>query len=370
MIMSGFDDVINPLIPRDRFKRPMVILPDGTGVEEPYTRCTTFIDGIESRYNLERWFERKTIEGLVLHRELHAAAASLGREPTKMIKNNMERWVKNPEHKRWKDSMDEIATKAKDAAQSTRAAMDGTTLHRLCERADRGEEIDNVPIEFVGHLAAYAFATQRIEMIKIEAFMVLDSLRVAGTPDRIAKLPGKELPMIFDIKTGDVEWGVLKMAMQLAVYAHSIMYNPESGERERIDVDLETGIICALDQLTGEVVLLEIDIARGWEAVKTARDIRAWRAVKNLTKPLRLGDNMPSRDVEKANRLRAFSGVKKLDITADLALVTALREADTEEELTAIYRAVAPGQWTADHTAHAKRRKAEILAAMAFEGAT
>lgn len=176
--------------------------------------------------------------------------------------------------------------------------------------------------------------------------------------------------MIFDIKTGSMEWGVLKMAMQLSVYAHSKIYDPETAQRTEIDLDQESGIICSLDAMTGEVVLLEIDIRRGWEACQAAHGVWKWQAVKNLTKPLHIGDNMPSRQVEKENRLRAFRGKIKLDIPADLALVTALREADTEEELMMIYRAVDRKAWTKDHTEHAKRRKAEILAAMAFTAQT
>jgi len=364
--MSGFDEVINPLIPRDRWKRPMVI--DADGVESAYQRCTTFIGVVENRWNLERWGERKIIEGLSARRDLALNAASLGREPAKMIKSKMDRWVKNPDHERWRTAMNELADQAKEAAESKAAATTGTALHRFCERQDRGETLDNVPLDAVAHLAAYAFATQRIEMINIESFMVLDDLRVAGTPDRIVKLPNRPKPMIFDIKTGDVEWGQLKMAMQLAIYAHSKIYDPETAERTELDLDQETGIICALDQLTAQVMLLEIDIARGWEACHAAREVWQKRAWKNLTKPLHINDNPVGRDIEKGNRLRAFKGAKKLDVTADLALITAIREADSTDELTEIYRAVTPGLWTKDHTEHAKRRKAEILAAMAFSG--
>jgi len=366
--MSGYDDVINPLIPRDRYKRPMIIDHE-TGEETPYTRCTTFIDTIESRYNLEKWGQRKTLEGAGLRRDLVTEAQSLGREPDKMIKNSMGRWLKNPDHERWRTAMDALVEEAKDAAASTKAAHDGTTIHRLCENQDRHGKINNMPMEFVAHLAAYGFATQRIENIKIETFMVNDRLRVGGTPDRIVSLPGKEKPVILDIKTGSMDWGQLKMAMQLAIYAHSMIYDPETAERTELDLDLETGVICHIDALTAEVVLLEIDIARGWQAVETAWKVRQWRSVRNLTKPLHLGDNLPSREIEKRNRLNAFSGKRKLAIPADLALVTALREADTEEELTMIYRAEHREAWPKDHTEHAKRRKAEILAALAFSGA-
>jgi hypothetical protein len=364
--MSGFDEVINPLINRDRWQRPIVI--DLDGVEGPYQRCTTFIDVLDNKWNLQRWGERKIIEGLCFRDDLRLDAASFGREPTKLIKNSMERWVKNPDHKRWNDGLNAVADQAKEAAEHKAAATRGQALHRFCERMNRGETLENVPIDFVPHIAAYEFATQRIEMIKIETFMVLDDLRVAGTPDRIVSLPGKPKPMIFDIKTGDVEWGQLKMSMQMAIYAHSKIYDPETNERTEIDLDQETAIICALDQLTAEVVLLEIYIERGWEACHTARDVWAKRSWKSLTKPLRIGDNLVSREVEKANRTRAFAGVKKLDTGADLALITAIREADTEDELRAIFKAVHPLAWTDDHTDHAKRRKAEILAALAFAG--
>ena len=56
----------------------------------------------------------------------------------------------------------------------------------------------------------------------IETTVVLDRHRVAGTFDRLVNVPGFELPLIADLKTGaDLAWSWRPFAVQLAAYARA-----------------------------------------------------------------------------------------------------------------------------------------------------
>ena len=62
-------------IPRDHFGRPLVI-PPGGGKPVPYRRCTTFIDVLADRFNLELWKQRQVAVGLSRRPDLLLMASS------------------------------------------------------------------------------------------------------------------------------------------------------------------------------------------------------------------------------------------------------------------------------------------------------
>jgi len=72
--------------------------------------------------------------------------------------------------------------------------------------------------------------------------------------------------------------------MQLAVYAHSTLYDPETGTRSPLGpINLDRGLIISLSADTGLCELIWVDIAAGWEAVQLATQVRAWRARDDLS---------------------------------------------------------------------------------------
>jgi hypothetical protein len=112
-------------------------------------------------------------------------------------------------------------------------------------------------------------------------------LKVAGTPDRIVKYHGKKY--IADLKTGNIELGVVGIAAQLAMYARSIPYDPETETRmERHGAEIDRGIIIHLPAGEGVCNLYWVDLLKGWEVVLTNRDIRAKRTWRFpvLTRPM------------------------------------------------------------------------------------
>lgn len=262
-------------IKRDGYGRPLVIPPEG-GKAVGYTRCTTFVDCMDDRNNLEKWKMRSVAIGLSLRPDLLLRVSSIGPdEPDEA-----------DDAKVWKAQHNEAAKAALEAAKSSAKATIGSSLHTYTEKIDRGQPVGPVPADYVRHLKAYEEATKGLTARHIEQFTVQDDLRIGGTPDRIVELDGHDGLYIADVKSGSVAYPH-KMAMQLAVYAHSLLYNPVTGERTNPGaVSTERGIIIALDQKTGECQLHWIDLARAWEAVQVAAQVHAWRKTKDLVKPL------------------------------------------------------------------------------------
>lgn len=253
-----------PQIPRDRYGRPLVV-PEGGGKPVAYTRATTFVDAIDDKTALTKWKQRMVALGLASRPDLLLGVTAA-----------------DPSDKR---ALDKFCDDAMEAAKAHAAATTGTALHALTERIDRGQDVGIVPDAYLADLAAYTEATKDLTATHIEQFCVLDHLKVGGTPDRVVKYQGKRY--IADVKTGSIEWGALKIAMQLAVYSRSKTYDHVTGERGAHDADLTRGIVIHLPAGTGTCTLHWIDLEAGWEAVKVAKLVREKRAIKfgDLTQP-------------------------------------------------------------------------------------
>lgn len=296
-------------IQRDRFGRPLVVPPEG-GRPVAYTRCTTYVDALEDKYNLQRWQQRMVALGMADRPDLVLAAGA---------------------HRDDRDELNRIVDQAMDAAQAHAAAGVGTSLHKLTEQLDRGQIPGPVPEAYRADLDAYAAATAKLEIVGIERFSVLDELKIGGTHDRTVRYQGRDY--IADIKTGSVEFGALKIAMQLAVYSRSVLYDPATRERTPLEVDQDRAIVIHLPAGQGRCELHWVDIAAGWEAVQVATQVRQWRKRRGLLTPLT--------DVS-------------AEITAEIAA------ASTVDELTAVW-VRHQAAWTDDLTALAAARKAELL---------
>lgn len=294
-------------VPRDRWGRPMILTPDGK--RKAYTRCTTFVGCLEDTYNLAKWQQRMVALGLSMRDDLHLAVGA---------------------HSDDKTELDKICEAAKEAAASSSSATKGTALHRICERLDSGEDVQ-VPTAAKKDVKAYQAAVAGVRWSHIERITVNDPLEVAGTPDRIGD------GLVWDIKTGGIEYGMGKIAMQLALYAHSLAYDPDTGDRTPLDVDLTRAVIIHLPAGEGTCELVEVDIAAGWEAVEIARQVRDWRKRKNLSRPY-----TPS----------------------DQGLLLVIDTAPDEISLKRLW-AENRDRWTAEHTAHAAARKAQLASPVA-----
>ena len=253
-----------PEVSRDRWGRPRIYNPT-TGKTDTFTRASTVGSAVEDLYNVQRWQRRIDAVGFSQRPDLVLAAAA---------------------HSNDRKELNRLIDEAHEAGRGSAAATMGTTLHRLAEREDRGEELPAVAGEYAADLAAYREATAEWTFLAREQFVVLDSYGLAGSPDGIgtcARWPGEAF--VVDIKTGSTaDLGALKFAAQLAIYAHALPCDPSTGMRwaYSLPVNTEWGLIIHLPAGQGRAELRWIDLTAGWGVVETALAVRAWRSHKHF----------------------------------------------------------------------------------------
>lgn len=258
---------------RDKKGRPYIkeidILGNLTGRDVTYTRVTTYIDCVDDKSALARWGERQLVKGL-----LGGRGARFRAEASALLTDDK------------KFNLNQLIKKIKEAAGAEDQAAIGTAVHAITERYDLGLELGVIDELYAPDLESYIQATRFIKHIYVERLMVNDEIQTAGTPDRIVEyLPCEVCGIsyyIFDLKTGRVDaYTQNSQAMQLAVYAHSKIYDAETGQRTQpVQVCLHKAIICALPAGSGRAELQWIDIATGWNLVKVATSVRKARSIK------------------------------------------------------------------------------------------
>src|SRR5262249_32211119 len=149
----------------------------------------------------------------------------------------------------------------------------------------------HVPAPFDKDIAAYRAATASLTISRnyLEQICVIRELGVAGTLDRVLRLPHARLPMIGDAKTGrDLVYSWTEIAIQLALYAHAdTIFDPLTGRhRNMIEVDQEKALVIHLPAGEARCQLYVVDIAAGWEMAQVCATVRAWRKRKDIAQPL------------------------------------------------------------------------------------
>lgn len=330
-LTDPYEPSTQPQPRRDFWKRPYVVPPTG-GKPIPYTRTTTFVSAIEDTYKLGLWQQRHVARGVAFHRDLVELISKTDAED--------------------RDEMDRLVTMARERSGAGDAARLGTYLHAVSEAADRGQDPGEVelplqsyglldPTPYIAHLAAYLQATANLKAVEIEAFLVNDPLKVAGTTDRVVIYEGKRY--IADLKTGKsvTEWGYHKIAAQLAMYARSRPYDFTTHERlEPHGAELDRGILIHLpaegDQ-AGTCTLWWVDLMQGWEIVQLCRNVRATRQVRS------------------GQIFRELHPIPP----APLDLADQIRLAQNRDAVTAIWRAHG-AEWTDELTELAKQHIANL----------
>jgi hypothetical protein len=281
-------------------------LPEGH-VLRSFTRTTTYIDVLDDKSNLEAWQMRMVLVGVADKTDLLNDVPSLFQEQQQseqrlrhLLRDHgwtgatEERAEAKADGKKAKDALNRKAQVAKEAAGAEDKADKGTELHSLSELVDTDQELPHgISFEVVLDLDAYRRVSEGFKIVHMEKLVVSDALKVAGTPDRVSEWFGDEpliAPdghefrpgelMITDLKTGTTEYGALKMAMQLAIYANSLLYDHTTGERTEMDnLSRKWGIIMNVPAGTGRGMLLWADLELGWEAVQVAGMVRRLRSV-------------------------------------------------------------------------------------------
>ena len=207
-------------------------------------------------------FDKCPIEWLRFNRRQHAYFVKLYEESKAMrwsgasnwgkqieSTNNLERWkvvsvltgaANEPQllrkfaHANERDEQDDVIEQLLTAAKANEGRDFGSDAHRVTERADKGLDVledewsVNILAKWRGALEA---ADIRIEPSLVERIVVVPSMRVCGTFDRLAWY--KDELHVIDLKTGS---SALRyphsMTVQLALLARAEWITDGEGERK------------------------------------------------------------------------------------------------------------------------------------------
>lgn len=294
------------LVPRDGYGRPMIV-PMCGGNPTAHTRVTTHIDCLDDKSALTDYLKRNVLVGAAKDAGLVERVLRLVSTPESMD---------DPEVKR---TLNTLAKEAEATAGANRKSEKGTHLHLLSEYVDRGEPLPPCSADDAADMEAYRAATERMQPVHIERLVVNPELRVAGTPDRLSLYDGLDPDgqpaghVITDLKTGRVDYGSLKFAMQLAIYSRSMFYDhtlfpaPDPSDKKAWaawkrrevpaveavkaytpigEVNQGWGIIIALRPGSAKADLYWVDLQAGWEAACTATEVRRLRGKKDVMIPV------------------------------------------------------------------------------------
>ena len=254
---------------------------------EAYGRASGIGKYLDDASNLIPWAACQAAIGTVLDKSARSEIVSLINE-----------FDRDPWGGGGKDRLKSAVDKARQTAGAEVASTAGTEFHQYTELIDMGKTPTIVQDEFVPLVDKYVAATEPLEFLDAEPFVVCDELKVAGSIDRIVRVPklvnesGDVHPIsgkvvVADLKSGrhDNRYG-LKPTVQVACYANSVRYDQASGVRSPIHEDLSTdwGLLLHFPIMMDDpqVGFYPLDLRFGWQAACVA----LW--VKELRKPMEL----------------------------------------------------------------------------------
>jgi hypothetical protein len=244
-------------------------LPNDQGEVVGYTRATTLAETLDNQYALNSWKLRQAVRGMGLHPSLGARAASIGTDDP-----------------RYKETLWAVVKEALSAAGTDSGSDNGTALHKVLERADRGEDLSDLPDFFNADIMAYrdAIAQHNITILPeyIERTVKCEYYDTVGTLDRVAKLEDGTYA-IFDIKTetDPVRYPHAK-SIQFAIYAAArVAINSATNQYETMpQVRTDFALIAWIRPGSGKCEILQIPIDVGLWGLRLSVETRAWRNTK------------------------------------------------------------------------------------------
>lgn len=356
-------------IPRDRWDRPL-IKPKAGGEAIAYTRASTLGKAIDDTYHLTLWKLRTAVYGMSRRTELVAQASA--------VETN-----EGDDRK----LLDEIVERAHEAGKGNVGADVGTALHKLSERADAGEDLSWLAPELGDAILAYLQQMKIFKVLASETFVACDEVQSAGSFDRVVQLlvdlefnqnrDGKIVKvvipagtiMILDLKTGKLSsakyWGPT-YGVQQTVYACGEPYLPSGrisweallGDGMRPSTDYAL-ILHVPGDSPGDAGLVVVDLEDGRQLADLAVAIRAARKVKSLLSDAWVApmviDQVEPAAIEQGPAIELDQAAQALLITIQTA---PFRNPEGLDQLYEEHQEI----WTAEHTAAAQGRVAELQA--------
>lgn len=334
--------------PIERLNGQPLIIPPGGGDPVPYTRASSLGSYLTDDRFLLTWQMRNLAVALGRRKDYADQCAV---EPYTTGFDEPDKLVKSASGKR----LDVLIEKALEFIKIHERADRGTVVHAVTEQDYSGF----VPISVITELAAFAegIAINELRRVGSEIFVVNDELRVAGTFDHLFWHP------VFGLIIGDTKNGrntnALGFGCQFANYAHSEVYDPETGERISLqeyvkrewgfdpgpinqDVALLLSLKADQDGGFGELKFSEVNIKWGYEKCRLAAQVRDSR-------------DETAGKVLQSKILKHVKGKRAREL-AEKAVLERLATAITYEELRAIWAQFQP-IWTEEMTEASRARR-------------
>ena len=272
---------------RDQWGRYLVV-PPGGGKPTGYTRVTTVAKALDDTGGLAPWKATMAAGGIIMRHGLRARWEAL-------LASYGDPWYASELSKKLaKELVEECAAVG---GGNDRKEI-GSTMHTITALVDGGRTPQHMTKETAADVSAYVtgLAGAGISVVpgSIELVVVLDAWQVAGTFDRLAQVPGFDLPLVADLKTGSsLEKGWQPIAVQLAAYSRGeFLYqqgpdkNGSKDQRHPMPaVDQKWGLIMWLPAGEARLELYLIDLEAGWEAFEVSMWTRNWRQNAHPEKP-------------------------------------------------------------------------------------
>lgn len=241
---------------------------------ELYDRPSDMCGYLDSKENLSPYHQAQAVLGVVTEQE-----ASLIHQFRALASE-----FKDP----WKQAKDEVKSLLKLArllgGEEAKSGI-GTSIHRYCHLRDIGQDAEFPMPGLEDWLDCYQEAMEsRFDVVMDECFVVCDEVRTAGSFDRLLRDKQTGELVVGDIKSGahDANFA-LKPTVQTAIYAHSELYDQETGKREPLGCSLVTAALIHVPYHAGgnpRCDIYPLDITYGWELAKIAAQIPAARKLK------------------------------------------------------------------------------------------
>lgn len=252
-----------------------------------YSRPSDISGSLDTKENLSPYQQCQVVVGLMLD---SAYGGSLAVQFKALVsEHGLQTWEKAKG-----DVKDLLKQSRAKGGEEWKSGM-GTGFHRYAHLRDIGAEVILPSKDVEPWLDCYEEAMQRFEVLDDECFVVADDLvnpdspddvRCAGNFDRLLRDKETGEIMVGDIKTGrqDNEFA-MKVHVQLAIYAHGVRYEQETGRRWPIhaDLSLTKGVMIHVPMSGGGAPCCDIypiDLVEGWRLAKLSMDIERARKMR------------------------------------------------------------------------------------------
>lgn len=328
------NDPARPSARRGRYYLPN---PD-TGNTLSLARVTNFVKNADNDHFLKLWIQRNILKGVAI---------------LSQTRPNLMAELAQASVKADKDRLNNIVTKAIDAADAYAMADEGTALHTSTELIDyAGGDLNRAPERHRDRMRQYldALTVNGLTVLPdmIERVTMSRKYEVAGKFDRILGLRDGSA-VLADLKTGDsLDLSFPSIAAQLDCYVDGVngtgIFNGR-GYNTGLKVRTDFGLVIHLPSTRDEVTVYRVDLAQGRVinaanlAVRDARKIKA----KHVASVFDGAAWLPTPDELDAHWLEAMNAVHTYD---DLVTVA--------------QRARSFGQWNERLSAQARLVAAEL----------